>query len=196
MMTTKPDMDPELLQRLITQASQPPVAAVPTAPAVDDARPARRTRSTSTDGPAFWLAALAFAFALWLAGGFFTLEALHSLYPPIVAVIDWPWVMDGTALVCWLIPIAVSALEFGSAKRRGAALLVFVLVAAFDLSSTLFGMRAWMDGRTVAGVVLSGDLVRSNAGTLLIIGALSVVLTFAPEWVMRRAVAVLWALVR
>ena len=195
-MTTKPDMDPELLQRLIAQASQPPVAAVPTAPAVEAARPARRRSKADSNDLAFWLAALALGAALWATGGYFTLAALHALYPPIVAVVGWPWLMDGTALLCWLIPIAVSALEFGSFRRRGLALLVFALVAAFDLGTTSLGLRAWVDNRAVFGVVLSGDLVGSNAGTLLIIGAASLILTFAPEYIVKRGIDTLWALVR
>lgn len=196
-MATQIDRDPLLDQLLDRLGQQPPAQPIAAPVEATPDRPApRRARSTTNDGPAFWLAALAFALALWLAGGYFTLEALHAVYPPIVATLDWPWQLPIGALLCWLIPIAVSALEFGSAKRRGAALLVFVLVAAFDLVSTLFGMREWVDQRVVFGITLSGALTSSNVGTLTIILLLSLVLTFAPEWIMRRAVAVLWALVR
>lgn len=196
-MATQIDRDPLLDQLLDRLGQQPP--AQPIAAPVESTpdRPAPRSaRSTSKESPFFWLAALAFALALWLAGGYFTLEALHALYPPIVARLDWPWQLPIDALLCWLIPIAVSALEFGSAKRRGAALLVFVLVATFDLGSTLFGMLAWADQRVVFGITLSGAFTRSNAGLLFSLLALSIVLTFAPEWIGKRAVAVLWALVR
>lgn len=188
------DRDPLLDGLLAQQLPKPaPTPIASPAEAVADVQPRRKTRTNDT---AFNLAALVFGAVLWVVGGYFTLAALHDVYPPIVALVDWPWALSGTALACWIIPAIVSALEYGSWRRRGLSLLVFIVVFGFDMVSSAIGARAYLHGLVVMGTRLSVPLTPENWPVLIIILLASGGLSLLPELIMKHMSGELWASVK
>jgi hypothetical protein len=189
------ERDPFLDGLLAQQQTQtiPPKTVAPSTDTVDDVRPRRKSR---TNDAAFNMAALAFGSVLWVVGGYFTLAALHDLYPPIVASVNWPWALSGSALACWIIPVVVSVLEYGSWRRRGLSLLLFVLVFGFDMVSTALGARTYLDGLVMMGTRLSVPLTLENWPILVCILIASGGLSILPELVMKYMSGELWAIVK
>jgi hypothetical protein len=115
-----------------------PQAAVAQSPAEPAAQaPARRSRRASKGaiGTALaYLAALAIGIGLWVLDGYYTLVALKALGLPIVATVNWPWLLSSTALLAWAIPLGVEAIEQIFLGERGWQLLVFTGVAGLNLS--------------------------------------------------------------
>jgi hypothetical protein len=178
-----PPDDPELLADLLKGTAAAPQA---TQPAEQAQRTSKRTRAATWADVPFHVAAIALWLALWLVGGYFTLAALHDWGLPVAVAIDWPWKLSGAALASWLVPVAVSALEMGFDRRRGPALLAFIGVSVFDLTTTGLGLFAWAD-------------VRFKVAAELVIAGVALVafgLTFAPERGLRHAVTELWKIVR
>ena len=114
----------------------------------------------------FYAAAFAFGLVGWVIGGYFTLLALASLGLPVQAAIGWPWEIGGEALLSWLIPLGVSALEVGFARRaRGWPLVVFILVAGIDFISTVIGVHVAYADQQVFGVQLAAAAFDMGAST-------------------------------
>ena len=155
-------------------ASNPPPAT--TTPDVIRAQPATKPRSKQGlyDRLGMTLAfslGLAVAFLLWLAGAFFTLQFLSGMGVTLAAA--------GAAQ--WLIPAAITAGElwlWPRATTRPQQTALFLAVLAFDIGTSLFGLRDWAAGRVIPNV---GTL--PAAGWPLWAGALVVALicAFWPE---------------
>jgi hypothetical protein len=196
------DHDEALLQQsfdhpLPDQRPLPPLMESPRADG-PRSRPIARSRWTSrndgTPSTPFAIGALAFACALWGIGGYFSLDALRLLGVPVSMTMvvptdaeTWrPWLW-------WLIPVGVSLIEFQAGRLQGTSRMIWWFVAGFDLLSTFFGLREWIDGRIFYGLVGHGTLSVENIPTLVALGILAWVLTFQPEKGMAEQYAVLSA---
>lgn len=137
-----------------------PAAVVRPAPA----RPARRARQQSWAGQFVgYLAALTIAGALWLLDGYFSLLALKWLGMPIVVIIDWPWAMSTSALLVWLIPLAIEAIEQALITADGWLFALFVLISGLNVIATGYGIyvayQLRLTPEVLAAAVLVGGLV-------------------------------------
>lgn len=124
--------------------------------------------------------------ALWLAGAYFTLEALAAVGVKLAAVGWWQWA----------IPVAITATELGMWPRKASGRLQFFFFAAvvlFDVGTSYAGLVAWGAGRTLP---IFQDLTLPAGGPVLggLAVAVALVLAFIPERLARWAGPDLWAL--
>lgn len=160
------------------QLDQP--AAIPQAPAqerptsVQQASNRTRAKQGLYDRVGMSLAlalGLAVSFLLWLAGAFFTLQFLKGMGVALA----------GAGIAQWLIPAAITAGElwlWPRASTRPQQTALFLLILAFDVGTSLIGLRNWAAGREIPNV---GTLPAAGWG--LWAGALVVALVcaFWPE---------------
>jgi hypothetical protein len=151
-----------------------PAAAPQAPPERPQTAPRTRTKQGLYDRVGMSLAlslGLGVAFLLWLAGAFFTLQFLKGMGVALA----------GAGLAQWLIPAAITAGElwlWPRASTRPQQTALFLLILAFDVGTSLIGLRNWAAGREIPNV---GTLPAAGWG--LWAGALvvSLVCAFWPE---------------
>jgi hypothetical protein len=149
-----------------------------------------RTVKRNSIGEALaYLAAAALAAGLWVVDGYYTLVALAALGLPIVAVVDWPWLLAPTALLAWGIPFGVEVIEQVFLGRRGWPLLVFAGVAGLNALATGYGLWTDLAGRTAW---LAAESI--GLWSIAVLGGL--VLAFGPGRLLVRALTALIDLAR
>lgn len=130
--------------------------------------------------------ALLIAALLWIAGAFFTLQALEQFGIKLAGIGIWQW----------FIPLAITASELALWPRRSSARLQFVFfisVLLFDIGTSFAGLIEWGAGRTFP---LFEGITFPESGWRLRIIALVIALIFAfgPERLARWAGPELWQL--
>lgn len=130
-------------------------------------------------------AGIAIAGLLWIAGAYFTLQALKAFN------------VRTTSILWWTVPIAITAIELWQmpkAGQRWQASLLFVCILGIDVASSWYGLLETVAGRFVP---LGTGFTIPTGGTALHLGVVIVALVFAflPEKLIRWAVdelATLW----
>lgn len=130
------------------------------------------------------LAGLVLAIGLWIAGGYFTLQAVRSI------------TTINTSLWWWSLPLAITAVELWLMPKRGvapASIIIFLVVLALDILTSWHGLTTTLSGRMLP--LGAGWQIPSTGMTLHGIAIIiSFVFAFAPEKMARWATRELWEL--
>jgi hypothetical protein len=185
-----PIVDPQDAALLADLIGEQPVDAVPKQTTQTTTRRIRPSSQPSIYVKTQTSIALSFALAvaglLWLAGAFFTLQALEKFGVKLAGIGIWQW----------FIPIAITASELALWPRRSSARLQFVFflsVLLFDVGTSFAGLIQWGAGRTVPlfeGITLPS----SGWGLRIVAGIIALIFAFGPERLARWAGPELWQL--
>lgn len=172
--------DPDFLNELLKQQgavqNQPPAQPAEVAAPREEVRPRKRRSSSSPVGQAVgYLAAMAIGTVLWAVDGYYTLVALQALGLPIEASLDWPWLLSNAALLAWIIPLVVEAIEQVLLGEKGILFWVFVGVSLVNMVATGYGLWVEFAGELGEGTrtlwvlsVLGGVLLAFGPGRVII----------------------------
>lgn len=129
------------------------------------------------DKLAYCLAGL-IAIALWAIGAHFTNIGLTAVFP----------FLRGLGAAIWIIPLGISMVEMRFFQRSGLHTLIFTIVSAVDVLTTVYGSLEWAAGRTFR---IGAGVTMPESGPVLVIPitALSFALTFGPERILSWALA-------
>ena len=190
--------DQALLESLMASSSQPAMvtatstAAAPPIETQQRATPKPRTKPSIYDQTLeamAYIASLAIAAGLWLAGAFFTLVFLQHANVPYIAP---------TVLAAWLVPAFISAIELKLWPARGRSpyrAIIWLLVLAFDIGTSFAGLIEWGAGRQIdlfTGITLPS----SGTGLWIFASGLGLTFAFAPERIGRWAIRELRTLLK
>lgn len=153
--------------------------------------PATDTKRHSTNSKAIALAGLIIGCILWPIGARYSIDGLFWLINTILAFLRIPIALitpPHWAFYCLLAPLPYicSRVEWkppivksGDRRQLAAANIVvtWLVIAGYDLATTFLGVRAPLPN----GAAITTEIAASAA----IAVALSIILTFGPEWLVR-----------